>query len=114
MENKVIYKSEYKNAPQSALKLRLVANIIRGKNAQWALDQLELLNKKGARLVKKALKSAVANAKSLDGIEANDLVVDKIMVNEAKGFKKVYFSARGRASRLNRRRSHIYIELTKK
>ncbi len=114
MENKVIYKSEYKNAPQSALKLRLVANIIRGKNAQWALDQLELLNKKGARLVKKALKSAVANAKFLDGIEANDLVVDKIMVNEAKGFKKVYFSARGRASRLNRRRSHIYIELTKK
>jgi len=114
MEEKVVYKSEYKNAPQSALKLRLIADVIRGKNAQWAVDQLELLNKKGAKLVKKALKSAIANAKLLDGIEAEELIVEKILVNEARGFKKVYFSARGRASRLNRRRSHIYIELIKK
>lgn len=114
MEDKNIYKSEYKNAPQSALKLRLVANLVRGKNAQWALDELSLLNKKGAKFVRKTLNSAVASAREKTGLVADQLVISKILVNEARGFKKTYFAGRGRVSRLNRRRSHIYIELTKK
>ena len=52
-----------KNIAQSPLKLRLVVDLVRGKNAQEALEMLDLLNKKGALIVKKAILSGVANAK---------------------------------------------------
>ncbi len=111
MENK-IYKSQFKNIAQSAQKLRLVADLVRGKKVNLALDLLAVLNKKGAASVIKTLESAAANAKNLDGILSDKLVVSKITVDEATTLKRVRFASRGRVSTLDKRRSHLNIELS--
>jgi large subunit ribosomal protein L22 len=114
MTDRRVYKSEYKNARQTALKVRNTAKLVRGKNAQWALDQLSLLNKKGAKLIRKTLASAVANARDLDGVPASDLVITKLLVNEARTEKRGRFASRGRFAPILKRRSHILIELSRK
>ncbi len=111
MENKV-YKSQIKNIAQSAQKLRLVVDVVRGKKVVEALALLSVLNKKGALFVEKALNSAVANAKNVDGITPDKLYISKITVDEATVFKRVRFASRGRVSTLHKRRSHLNIELS--
>ena len=103
-----------KNIAQSPLKLRLVADLVRGKNAQEALEMLDLLNKKGALIVKKAILSGVANAKELLSVDAESLEISKITVDEARILKRTRFESRGRVSRIDKRRSHINLELTVK
>ncbi len=113
MEKKV-YKSQYKNAAQSPQKLRLVADVIRGKRVDIAIDLLTLLNKKGASIVLKALKSAAANAKNLDGIQPEKLYITKINVDQATTLKRVIYESRANVSTLNKRRSNLNIELSVK
>jgi large subunit ribosomal protein L22 len=103
-----------KNIAQSPLKLRLVVDLVRGKNAQEALEMLDLLNKKGALIVKKAILSGVANAKELHSVGAESLDISKITVDEARILKRTRFESRGRVSRIDKRRSHINLELTVK
>ncbi|MGI6443793.1 MAG: 50S ribosomal protein L22 [Candidatus Dojkabacteria bacterium] len=103
-----------KNIAQSPLKLRLVVDLVRGKNAQEALEMLDLLNKKGALIVKKAILSGVANAKELHSVDAESLEISKITVDEARILKRTRFESRGRVSRIDKRRSHINLELTVK
>ncbi len=111
MEKKV-YKSQYKNAAQSAQKLRLVVDVVRGKRVDIAVDLLTFLNKKGAGIVLKALNSAAANAKNLDGITPDKLYITKISVDEATTLKRVIFESRANVSTLNKRRSNLNIELS--
>ncbi len=113
MEKKV-YKSQYKNAQQSAQKLRLVVDVVRGKRADKAVDLLTFLNKKGSKIVLKALNSAIANAKNLDGITPEKLYITKITVGEATTLKRVIFESRANVSTLNKRRSNLNIELSVK
>ncbi len=113
MEKKT-YKSQYKNAAQSPQKLRLVADVVRGKRVDIAVDLLTFLNKKGAKIVLKALNSAAANAKNLDGIQTEKLYITKISVDEATTLKRVIFESRANVSTLNKRRSNLNIELSVK
>mgnify|MGYP000908163720 CR=1 FL=1 len=113
MEEKIV-KVKVKNIAQSPLKLRLVANVVRGKNAQEAIEILNILNKKGASIVKKAILSGVANARNLYNTDADNLTISKLTVDEASILKRTRFESRGRVSRIDKRRSHINLELTVK
>jgi len=113
MEEKTV-KVTVKDIAQSPLKLRLVANVVRGKNAQEAIELLSILNKKGASSIKKAVLSGVASARDLYSASPEDLTIDKIVVDEAKILKRTRCESRGRVSRIDKRRSHINLELTVK
>lgn len=113
MEDKKV-KVKVKNIAQSPLKLRLVADVVRGKDVEEALDLLTLVRKKGAKDISKAILSGVANAREMYGVDKEDLHISKIMVNEARTLKRTRFQSRGRVSVINKRRSHINLELTVK
>ena len=72
----------HRHARSSAQKVRLVADLIRGKKVSQALEILTYTNKKAAGLVKKVLESAIANAEQNDGADIDDLKVAKIFVDE--------------------------------
>lgn len=113
MENKVA-KTQVKNVQISPQKLRLVADVVRGMEAQKALDTLKFMNKKGAQFIRKALATAVANAKDMFGIEAEGLEVSKLMVDEGVKYRRPRFGSRGRVSMLHKRRSNINLEVKAK
>lgn len=110
MEEKTV-KVKVKNIAQSPLKLRLVADTIRGKSVDEALENLELVRIKGTRIIKKAIMSGVANAREAHGVGQEDLVISELMINEAPMFKRTRFQAKGRVSTIFKRRSHINLEL---
>jgi large subunit ribosomal protein L22 len=110
MENK-ISTVKMKNIAQSAQKLRVVADLVRGKDVEKALEILEFTNKKGAQFVKKAINSGIANAREQYGVDKGELRIKKILVDEAPTYKRGRFSARGRYSIIFKRRSHINLEL---
>lgn len=103
-----------KNIAESPLKLRLVADMVRGKNVEKAMDEMEFCVKKGALFVKKALKSAAASAKELHGAEKNQIFVSHISVDEAHSMRKYRIASRSRVAALIRRRSHINLIVTVK
>ncbi len=99
-------------APGSAQKMRLVANLIRGKGVQEAVNLLEVTNKVAARHVRKCLKSAIANAENReDGVDVDRLYVKEIFVDGGPVAKRVRPAPMGRAFRVLRRQSHITIKL---
>ena len=110
MEEK-ISKVKIKNIAQSAQKLRLIADLVRGKDVQQALDILEFTNKKGAKHIIKAINSGIANAREKYGVDKAELKIRRLMVDEAPTYKRGRFSARGRYSQILKRRSHINLEL---
>src|SRR4030095_9081372 len=99
-------------APGSAQKMRLVADLIRGKGVQEAVNLLEVTNKVAARHVRKCLKSAIANAENReDGVDFDRLYVKEIFVDGGPVAKRVRPAPMGRAFRVLRRQSHITIKL---
>lgn len=110
MEEKIVT-VKVKDIAQSPLKLRLVADVVRGKNASDALDRLMLLQKKGNNVVQKAILSGIANAREQYGVDKEDLLVSKIEVGEGRTLKRTRFASRGRVSVINKRRSNIILEL---
>lgn len=110
MEDKIV-KVKVRDIAQSPLKLRLVADTVRGKSVPEALDILTLLNKKGADTIKKAIQSGIANARDLYGVDEESLEISKVMINEARTLKRTRFASRGRVSVIIKRRSHINLEL---
>ena len=113
MEDKKI-KIKVKNIAQSPQKLRLVADLIRGKDVESALDILQLTNRKGTTILKNALLSGVANARDLFSVDKAELKIAHISVDGAPSLKRVRFASKGRVSRITKRRSHINLELTVK
>ena len=93
----------------SPQKARLVADLIRGKSVDQALEILTFSNKKAAVLVKKVLESAIANAEHNEGADIDDLNVAKIFVDEGPTMKRIMPRAKGRADRILRRSSHITV-----
>jgi large subunit ribosomal protein L22 len=110
MEDKIV-KVKVKDVAQSPLKLRLVADAVRGKSVPEALDILTLLNKKGADTIRKAIQSGIANAREIYNVDEESLEVSKITVDEARTLKRTRFASRGRVSVIIKRRSHINLEL---
>ena len=93
----------------SPQKARLVADLIRGKSVDQALEILTFSNKKAADLVKKVLESAIANAEHNEGADIDDLNVAKIFVDEGPIMKRIMPRAKGRADRILKRSSHITV-----
>ena len=81
----------------SPRKARLVADLVRGKSALDAIDILEFTNKKAARIIKKTLMSAVANATNNFKMDEEKLVVSTIMINQGPVLKRVYAKSNGKS-----------------
>ena len=95
----------------SPYKARLVIDTIRGKRVDEALNILNSMPKKGARIIKKVLLSAVANAENNYGMDPDKLYVARAHVDEGPRLKRVWPRGWGRASRILRRMSHITVEV---
>ncbi len=91
----------------SPQKARLVADQIRGKNVEQAINLLTFSTKKGAAIIKKILESAIANAEHNDGADIDELIVSTIHVDEGPLFKRFRARAKGRGNRILKRTSHI-------
>lgn len=102
--------SQYRQSPR---KVRLVADMIRGKDATTALTILTLVPKKAGLPVKKLLQSAIANAKN-SGIDTETLMVKEVRVDGGVVMKRQMPRAFGRAYGINKRTSHINLTLTTK
>ncbi|MBB1073021.1 50S ribosomal protein L22 [Rhodoferax sp. 4810] len=98
----------------SAQKARLVADQIRGQHVEKALYDLTFSTKKGAKLIKKILESAIANAETNVGADVDELCVASIQVNEGPTMKRIRPRAKGRASRILKRTSHITLTVAEK
>lgn len=95
----------------SAQKVRLVVDLVRGKDANSALEVLRFVPNRAAEPVLKLLKSAVANAEENFGVSRDDLYVATIFADEAPTRKWRRFGARGRFKPVLRRSSHVTIVL---
>ncbi len=98
----------------SAQKARLVADQIRGKGVEDALDILAFSTKKGAEIVKKVLESAIANAEHNEGADVDALKVSTIFVDEGVSLKRISPRAKGRADRITKRTCHITVKVADK
>jgi large subunit ribosomal protein L22 len=101
------------NLRQSPRKVRLVADLIRGKNVSRALVDLEMLAKRASSPLKKLLNSAVANAKDLN-FNAENLFIKKISVDEGQILYRRRYRARGRSAPVRKRTSHIDLVLAER
>lgn len=106
-------KAFLKNYRQSPRKVRLVAGLIKGKRVADALQHLNALPKRASGPMTKLLSSATANAKNT-GINEDNLVVLNVTVNKGIVLKRSMPRARGSASRINKRTSHIALTLIEK
>ena len=93
----------------SAQKGRLVADQIRGLPVEQALNALAYSKKKGAAMVKQVLDSAIANAENNIGADVDELTVRTVTVDEGPTMKRIRARAKGRASRILKRTSHITV-----
>jgi len=102
--------SNHRQAPR---KVRLVADMIKGKKVSQALVELEHGVKKAAEPVAKLIKSAVANARQHDeSISEDNLVIENITVDKGMTFRRFRPRARGRASKIDRETSHVSLILS--
>ena len=93
----------------SAQKGRLVADMVRGKKVDQALNILTFTPKKAAGIIKKCLESAIANAEHNDGADIDELKVKTIYVDKADTLRRFTARAKGRGNRISKPTAHIYI-----
>src|SRR5215469_4737068 len=105
-------RSIYKYARISPFKVREVTREIQGLPVSAALDLLAFTPKKAAFLIGKTLKSAIANAENNANLKPDGLVVKEAVVGEGPTLKRIMARARGSASRIQKRTSHIHIVLS--
>jgi large subunit ribosomal protein L22 len=103
--------AKHKGAKISAQKARLVADQIRGKRVEEALNILTFSNKKAAAIVKKVLDSAIANAEHNEGADIDELRVSTVFVDEGITLKRIKPRAKGRADRILKRSCHITVKV---
>ena len=103
--------AKLKGARISAQKARLVADQVRGKPVEEALNVLEFSNKKAAHIVKKVLDSAIANAENNEGADVDELKVSTVFVDEGMTMKRLRPRAKGRADRILKRSCHITVKV---
>ena len=93
----------------SADKGRLVADLIRGKKVDQALNILAFTQKKAAGIVKKALESAIANAEHNDGADVDELKVKTIYVDKGESLRRFTARAKGRGNTILKQTCHIHV-----
>lgn len=106
-------KAFLKNYRQSPRKVRLVADLLKGKRVADAFMHLNAMPKRASLPMEQLLKSAVANAKQT-GITEDNLYVSNVTVNKGIVMKRSMPRARGSASRINKRTSHVLLTLIEK
>lgn len=103
--------SKLRGAPLAAQKCRLVVDLVRKMPVDKALNTLEFTNKKAARIVKKVLASAIANAED-QGADIDDLYVSQAFVDEGAPLKRIKSRAKGRANRITKQTCHITLKVS--
>ena len=103
-----------KNYRQSPRKVRSVANLVRGKSVEQALDTLNFLSKKAADPLYGLLMSALANAKNNFNIEKEGLMIKELRVDVGTVLKRIMPRARGSSSPIHKRNSHVLLVLEPK
>ena len=98
-----------KNARVSAQKARLVADLIRGKSVEQALNILTFSPKKSAELLKKVLESAIANAEHNNDMNVDNLFVSEAFVDQGPTLKRIHPRSRGQAFKILKRSSHVTV-----
>lgn len=93
-------------------KARLVIDLIRGKSVEEANDIVSNINSEAARLTKKVLTSAVANALNNLGLDKTKLYVKEAYVNEGQTLKRMKFGSRGHVDPIKKRTSHITVVIS--
>lgn len=106
-------KAVLKNYRQSPRKVRLIADLVRGKDVQKALETLKFVNKRASEPFSKLILSAVANART-QGVAVDALKIKAVAVDKGTVLKRVMPRARGTAARINKRNSHLSVELATK
>jgi large subunit ribosomal protein L22 len=93
----------------SAQKGRLVADLVRGKPVDKALNILAFTQKKAAGIIKKVIESAIANAEHNDGADIDELKVTRIYVEKAATLRRFSARAKGRGTRINKQTCHVFV-----
>lgn len=106
-------KAILKNYRQSPRKVRLLADLVRGKKVSVALARLQFVDKRASGPFTKVIESAVANAVN-SGAKKESLIISKVTVDKGTVARRFMPRARGSASPINRRSSHIMVELASK
>jgi large subunit ribosomal protein L22 len=112
--NKTLYIAQLNNCPTSPRKMRLVADLVRGKNVEMALGVLKFTPKEAAVRLYKLLLSAISNWQiKNEGVRMEDsnLFIKSIMVDSAKQLKRIRPAPQGRAHRIRKRSNHITVVL---
>ena len=114
-ENKVLEATAIlRFARISARKVKIVADLIRGKKVDEALAIIKFTPKASSEILEKLLKSAIANAENNHGMNRGNLVVSEIYANQGPTLKRIRPAAKGSAVRIRKRTSHITIVLREK
>jgi large subunit ribosomal protein L22 len=100
-----------KYARLSAQKARLVADLIRGRHVESALNDLTYSRKEAARVMRKVVESAVANAENNAGADVDSLHVASVQIDEGPTMKRLRARAKGRANRIHKRTCHISVSV---
>lgn len=98
----------------SPIKLRLIVDLIRGKDVQEALNILTNYNSKPARIVKKVVDSAVSNAVNNNNLDKDKLYIKRSVVDQASTLKRRVPGSRGSVDKFYHRRSHVTIEVSER
>ncbi|WP_441347442.1 50S ribosomal protein L22 [Solimonas sp. K1W22B-7] len=96
----------------SPQKARAVADLVRGKKVDEALNILKFNTRKSSRLIRKVLESAIANAENNHGADVDELKLQAIFIDEGPVLKRIMPRAKGRADRIVKPTSHITIRVT--
>ena len=96
----------------SPRKMRVVANLVRGKSVEQAVGLLDLMPKKAAAIISKAIKSAAANAEDREDVSVEGLRIHTIAVDGGTIAKRWMPRSMGRANRINHKSSHLTVVVT--
>jgi large subunit ribosomal protein L22 len=102
-------RAQAKYVRQSPYKVRLVLDLVRGMPVDDARTTLDFTNRRAAPTIRKVLESAVANAEHNFALDADELFISEAFADEGPTLKRWRPRARGRATRINKRTSHITI-----
>jgi large subunit ribosomal protein L22 len=104
-------RAQLKFARISARKIKIVADTIKNKNVNEAMNILRFTPKAGSAILAKLLKSAMSNAENNNNLNVDNLVVSEIYANQGPTMKRIMPKAQGRAARIRKRTSHITVVL---
>jgi large subunit ribosomal protein L22 len=108
----MIYNAKHRFSDVAPRKMRPFASLVRGKNADEAIELLKFLPNRGARMIEAVIKSALGNAEDKGCRRLDDPVVTECRIDGAPMFKRIRPRARGTAFGIKRRMSHIIVALT--